>query len=863
MAQFSRLSKLFLVLASLPILSDQNIEEIIITGSLTKKSEQDSNPLQVITQKDYKNFNISNIGEIAKHIPSASGSHFQSNNLDGFDQGMSSFNMRGLGHSSTLILLNSKRHTFAGTPSSDGSSYIDLNIIPEIALKQIDLLKEGATSIYGSDAVAGVVNIKTETDFSGIKIQADHKKTSGYNQSDSSFGVLFGSSFKKLNYVFGVGVMDRKPLAASEVDGIAELAVSGLGRSFRVVESDIVEDGLWAGVYDAGQKIPDPECESNGGTLVNNETCGFNYGERFNLVNDENHEKIYTHIHYDLGLLDYEATFMFSNIKVNDNPQSPSYPALPFLSRKILPGQGGSPFNVPVTWYGRPLGPEYTSPKSPKDIKQYNFSQMISGQIDDNAELEISFTSSKHANMHFRPDIIDSRFVDALDGVKLNSSTGEDFFWDIFTPANNSNKLIDYVTGAEVSNKKSYLKSLEAVIRTNIVDINFAYGLQINKENLQIYYDEISEAKFDEKGQILKTADLFFLGGGINVSKSRKNYAAFFEAGKSLKNFSGRFSGRFEKFSNISSFDPKLSFKYKLIDGFYFRASIGSSFSMPSMAQMYSSDINLGSIRDINDNNPFVRQAKIGNPELKPASSVNKNIGFLFKNSSHQIAIDYWSLDFTDRVTGESAQALLDQNPFGESITRNENGDLIGVTTSYFNEENTKISGVDLSYKITLFKSQDHGILSANLEATSLEKFLTPSGIGSNTMINRIGKFNYDTHLYSLPKIRINTSLGLNVKNYDYRITARYIDGYNNGRAISTRGLQLGYGNKVASFLVFDFSIGNYFSFKNGVLNYKISASNIFNEPAPRVYDAPDFSFDSRTHDPRGRIIGLNFEYRK
>lgn len=863
MAQFSRLSKLFLVLASLPILGNQNVEEVIITGSLTKKSEQDSNPLQVITQKDYKNFNVSNIGEIAKHLPSASGSHFQSNNLDGFDQGMSSFNMRGLGHSSTLILLNSKRHTFAGTPSSDGSSYIDLNIIPEIALKQIDLLKEGATSIYGSDAVAGVVNIKTETDFSGIKIQADHKKTSNYNQSDSSFGVLYGSSLKKLNYVFGIGVMDRKPLSASEIDGISELAVSGLGRSFRVVEDDIVEDGLWVGVYDAGQKIPDPECESNGGTLVNNETCGFNYGERFNLVNDENHEKIYTYINYDLGLFDYEATFMFSNIKVNDNPQSPSYPALPFLSRKILPGQGGSPFNVPVTWYGRPLGPEFTSPKSPKDIKQYNFNQMISGQIDDNAELEISFTSSKHANMHFRPDIIDSRFVDALDGVKLNSSTGEDFFWDIFTPANNSNELIDYVTGAEVSNKKSYLKSLEAIIRTNIGDINFAYGLQINKENLQIYYDEISEAKFDDKGQILKTADLFFLGGGINVSKSRKKYAAFFEAGKSLKNFSGRFSGRFEKFNNVSSFDPKLSFKYKLIDGFYLRASRGSSFSMPSMAQMYSSDINLGSIRDINDNNPFIRQAKIGNPELKPASSVNKNVGFLFTNSSQQIAIDYWSLDFTDRVTGESAQALLDQNPFGESVTRNENGDLIGVTTSYFNEENTKISGVDVSYKITIFESPDHGVLSANLEASLLEKFLTPSGVGTNELINRIGKFNYDTHLYSLPKIRINTSLGLNVKNYNYRIAARYIDGYDNSRVISTRGLQLGYKNKVESFLVIDLSIQSYISFKGGVLNYKLSASNIFDESSPRVYDAPDFSFDSRAHDPRGRIIGLNFEYRK
>jgi hypothetical protein len=130
-------------------------------------------------------------------------------------------------------------------------------------------------------------------------------------------------------------------------------------------------------------------------------------------------------------------------------------------------------------------------------------------------------------------------------------------------------------------------------------------------------------------------------------------------------------------------------------------------------------------------------------------------------------------------------------------------------------------------------------------------------------LINRVGKFNYDTHLYSLPKIRINTSLGLNVKNYNYRIAARYIDGYDNSRVISTRGLQLGYKNKVESFLVIDLSIQSYISFKGGVLNYKLSASNIFDESSPRVYDAPDFSFDSRAHDPRGRIIGLNFEYRK
>ena len=72
---------------------------------------------------------------------------------------------------------------------------------------------------------------------------------------------------------------------------------------------------------------------------------------------------------------------MGSAVEVNDNPQSPSYPALPFLSRQIQPNQGGNPFNVPVTWYGRPLGSEFDSPYSPKDIKQYNLSQTINTNI--------------------------------------------------------------------------------------------------------------------------------------------------------------------------------------------------------------------------------------------------------------------------------------------------------------------------------------------------------------------------------------------------------------------------------------------------------------------------------------------------
>ena len=132
------------------------------------------------------------MGEISKYLASTSGSHFQSNTLDGVDQGMSAITLRGLDHASTLVLINKKRQTFAGTPSHEGEGYIDVNIIPEITLKRIEILKEGATSIYGSDAVAGVINFITHDDFEGTKISLSQQETTNYDQKDGSIGIIYG-----------------------------------------------------------------------------------------------------------------------------------------------------------------------------------------------------------------------------------------------------------------------------------------------------------------------------------------------------------------------------------------------------------------------------------------------------------------------------------------------------------------------------------------------------------------------------------------------------------------------------------------------------------------------------------------------
>ena len=828
-------------------------EEVVVTGTLLKDVESDSSPVEQITSDDFDDLNVNNIAEITKYLNSTSGSHFQTNALDGIDQGMSNITLRGLDHASTLLLINSKRHTFAGTPSDEGEGYIDANIIPEIAFEKIEILKEGATSIYGSDAVAGVVNFLTYKKYDGFKIRFGDQSTENYNNKETTFGLIFGTELLGFDMVFGYNQLDRSPLSAAEIPGIAELALSSLGNTFIVSEADQIDTGIYAGSYAAGEVVPDPNCELNGGVLDG--FCKFLYGTRFNIFNDENHSKFY----FNLANNNHNLTLINSNVSVNDNPQSPSYPALPFLSRSINPGEGGSPFNVPVKWYGRPLGARYASPISPKDISQFHLSYSYFISLND-FDVDFSLTTSEHSNDHNRPDIIDSRFQDALIG---QGGPNGDQTWNIFIPTENSPELVDYVRGAEISQKVGDLTTIDVLARSSINDFDYVLGLQLNNENLDIKYNDLARAEFDEDGKITKTADLFFLGGGKNVGESRNKYAAFIEGEQQFFNsLDFRIAARYESSDNFSSLDPKLSLKYKPFDNLAIRASKGTSFAMPSMAQMFSSDINLGSVRD-QDANIFVRQARIGNPDLEPATAVNSNLGVIFKTDFNRLTLDYWEIEYEDRVVAQSAQALLQSDPQGPSITRNTDGDLIAVTTTYFNEETTELSGIDLSYEHYI-DLDTNGLLDLRLKATSFIEFLTPntSSDSSSELINRVGKFNFDANTHSVPRNRINAFLKWKYKDYQTALNACYISGYRNDRTIPESALNLGYSNKISSHLVFDLSFETPIGvlFNNVSLDGKFALVNLFDESAPRLYDAPDFSFDTRTHDPRGRMLSIQFE---
>jgi iron complex outermembrane receptor protein len=840
----------------------QETEEIISVASYIESSEVNASPVDIISAEEFKNLRVSTVAELSKYLSIASGSNFQTNALDGVDQGMANITLRGMDHASTLVLINKKRQTHSGTPSNEGEGYIDINIIPEIALNRIEILKDGATSLYGSDAVAGVINFQTYQQFKGIRLALGSQKTSNYDQKDNSLGMLVGGETLGGNYVFALSSLNKSPLNASRIPRFAELGLSGLGNSFKVTEADSVASGIYAGSYNKNQTVPDPNCVDNGGVLAG-PRCKFLYGERFNIVNDEDHLKGYLHYTRSSSKFDYSATVLMAKIDVNDNPQSPSYPALSYLSKKIFPGQGGSPFNVPVIWYGRPLGSAFPSPNSPKAIFQYHFSNRLIFDISQNLDFELSLTASEHENKHNRPDTIESRFEAAILGQGGPNGNEQ---WNIFLPLENSATLIDYIKGSETSTKTGSLISLDGILRGQKNGANFALGFQFNSEDLQINYSEMSRVAFDSAGKLTKGADLLFLGGGTNIGTSRNKQAVFFEANK---NFDGALdlilSGRYERLDNESSFDPKFSFKYSFSSDFLFRGSIGTSFTAPSMAQMFSSEIRLGSVRDIDDS-PFVRLAVLGNPNLKPATSENISLGFVWNvNKELNLTIDYWAINYKDRIEAESAQVLLNTNPYATSVTRNQFGELIAVSTSYFNEEKTEINGIDA--EMNFFKVTRYGDFNYSIKATQFSEFLTPEDHDAGAhgeqsiMVNRVGKFNYDAHTHSLPKMRLNTFLSWTINDWVIDMNTRYVEGYSNKRQIPASAISLGYTNYVKSFLVHDFSIKKSYQFSLGQMEIGLGIINAFDKKAPLLYDAPDFSFDTKVHDPRGQLINLTAEF--
>jgi len=856
-----------LFLSQFTFAQEEVVEEIVVTGSFIKTtSRSDTSPVDIILRDEIDGMGAFLASDITRNLSINSGSE---NNTDAFTsgstQGTSNINLRGLGLSSTLVLVDGRRQTVTGATANDGSVFVNTSIIPLIAVERVEILKEGAASIYGSDAVAGVVNYIFRRNFQGFELDVSSKKTDTGNQEDQSIGFILGNQNDSMHWILAGSILNRSAMKGITKPELSQLAVSGLGNSFLLFGPSEVDQGPYAGTYSPFENVPDANCIENDGILIpqsSGSRCGFLYGPRFNLVNDEDHENIYFSLEREFNNLKVDADIMYASTNVNDNPQSPSYPALSYLSPSnlIMPGVAGNPFGVPVMWLGRPLGSSYPSPLAPREIETLRLSIGISGQFSNGFDWDLQYTSSEDDGYISQPDTSTKRFTSAIKG---EGGINKNQTWNLFDSSKNSQSLIDWISTKQETWTNNKLQVIDFVLSGEITSnslgvIGLAAGLQFRQEEFSVSRDEDSRIEFDDQGNISKSADLLFLGGGIEAQAKRDAYAAFAELSISpTDNFDIKMAARYEELENDSTFDPKLSLLYKLTDYLSFRGSISSSFREPSLSQLYSGQVGLQGIQDYSNGVPkggtsFIRIAQNGNSLLSPEESENINFGILWKPiENFDFKIDYWSIDYSNVITIESAQGKVINDPLNQDIKRTIDGTLIGVTTKYFNAANVDTNGIDI--ELNYENNTNLGLLNLGFRATHILEYEIP---GSNeSAIDVVGLFNHDNFARSLPetKIVLNTSLFDN--NHKVSLFGRYVSDYSTTRPLSSAAKTAGFNQKIDQWITFDLQYSYSFSISGNDIRLSIGGNNILDEDVPIVYDAANFSYDPKHHDPRGRLF--------
>ena len=199
-------------------------EKIVVTGSLLRRDEySSSSPIQVITANTATLQGLVDTADILQSSSVASGSTQINGNFGGFvvegGTGVNTISLRGLGAQRSLVLFNGRRLGGAGTQGQVGA--VDLNVIPDAAISRIEILKDGASSIYGSDAVAGVVNVITRRSVDAPEINVTYDRP--FDTGGESFGIdgAYGLNFDKGSAVLSASYEKFEPLQQGDRDFLA------------------------------------------------------------------------------------------------------------------------------------------------------------------------------------------------------------------------------------------------------------------------------------------------------------------------------------------------------------------------------------------------------------------------------------------------------------------------------------------------------------------------------------------------------------------------------------------------------------------------------------------------------------------
>ncbi|SFF62121.1 iron complex outermembrane recepter protein [Duganella sp. CF458] len=899
-----------------PVMAQQAappMQRVEITGSSIKRvAAEGALPVQVITFDAIQKAGITSTQDLLRSI-SANGTGADNmtsgNNVFGADAdrvsgGASFASLRGLGPNATLVLLNGRR---VGNHGASGKA-VDLNSIPLGAIQRVEILKDGASAIYGTDAIGGVVNFILRTDYTGIEASVSYNATEAGGGMQRRYSLLGGvGSLGEQGWNLMASVThDVDDKLSSSQRGFANGFQPGRGLSPDTTGTPYANVLTGAGTaLGTGFTVPGDsttylqasplsfqgKCDSIPGMsqyqtdLWKDVTaptrtrfsCAYDYGadyvisfpvERSNALSRATFQLSPQHkLFAELLGSRTKATAELTPVQISTSlANGAAYPVNgPYyldMSQFIASYDKTKP--IIYKWRSTPWG-KRTQENVTENLRGLiGLEGVLAGKYDYKVGLSRAQSTTK-------TDLIDgygwtSQIYSALGSGKINpwllpgqSQTGE------------AMSLIESTKfRGRLQHGRTTMTQLDGSISGEVFQlpagaVMMAAGLDLRKESYAFAQD-------------VDAAKILLAPGNANQDRVSRNVRAVYAEMivPVVKDLEVQLAVRSDRYSVFgSTTNPKVSFRWQPSQSLMFRGSASEGFLAPSFTQLYSGRL-LGELPNgVIDQEgcaqhpgdpafcaiPRLNYFSGGNPGLKPETSKQGTLGMVVAPfTGFTASLDYWAINVRDRILNRTPQVVLRNWQFlNDYIIRNpQTGAIDHVEAGWINAAGLKTRGLDLGlrhdgkaggYKTT-----------ATLDGTWMQSFKFAEFEGQ-PFVEQVGQFaTRDVYL------RWKHNAGLTVARGDWSVlfnnkfAAHYADQLPNG---GKGAVPAGFEPNVKHYSIFGIS-GTYTGFRNTTITAGIQ--NLFDTDPPftahNVDEVVGAGWDPRVADGRGRSFALNLKYK-
>jgi iron complex outermembrane receptor protein len=906
---------LVLGISQLAIAQESNdaVEEIVVTGSHIKRSGyEDRVPIAVIDRSDFEADGAATVIDIIKFLPVNTGSFLVQET--GTLIGTSQMNVRGLGAGSTLTLINGRRAGLSAVADGNGNQFFDLNQLPLSMIERIDVQTDGASAIYGSEAVAGVANIVTRKGFEGLEVSARYEDAanSGYSFSFASGAVGDRSTVNLYGTYYHSTRRDRTHFdwIVDRIDGGGDPSqsnlISGTGApgSYRQAILDPIT-GEYLGT--SGSLVPDPNCEAAGGFLLSGR-CRHSFADQAGILPEENRIQMFAEGEFELnsGARAYtELSFSQNDAERTAGPNlfrngaaagDILIPADHPFNFFVDDGAGGINYIDPQNWDNaihtavplrctcRPLGIEFNG--GPGGGSEYdreyrlNYLRALGGvdiELPGSWAADISYMYATSEWRNLRPyNYVASELNDSIQSGAFNPFGTRTANSDLVSPKDGISTAgldrDDFARWHHIGRDDRELtqRVFDVVASGDLLDIGsntvaVAVGGQIRELSFLKLTDALDAAGLDST----PTPDDPRVVGNTDV------WATFAEALLPLgDNVELTAALRYEDYGGDvgSTTDPKVGTRWEINEKVALRATFGSSFQAPTVDQTSTSsstsfiddpgslDIN-GSLVCVNTGLTSNTTVIVGGDNgLKPQSADNLNFGIIMSPTDNlQVSVDYWNFDYADLIRpAASAQSIVNQDcaddgiPNDPRIERSPSGQIRNVTTSFINTGDVETDGIDINLTY-VFPNLSIGDVSATLRGSYVNKFDITSidDAGNSSVEHGAGRRNFNNPFGSVPELRANLRFDWFRGNHAGNLAIRHIDSYDNDQPTDPANWV-----RVESWtsvdLRYSYNIG---SLLDSPASIAIGVNNIGDKDPPTLGQGVRPGYDAQVHEVRGRLL--------